>query len=65
LNSPNDPHKIYFRQRIDSTIATVAKLLHLNQVDQYRMSNGGFKWKMIENKLKTNKEKGKLGEERY
>lgn len=29
------------------------------------MSNRGFKWKIIENKLKTDKEKGKLGEERY
>jgi hypothetical protein len=56
---------VYFRQRIESTAAVVAKLLHLDQVDRYRTSNEGFKWKMIENKLKTDKEKGKLGEERY
>jgi hypothetical protein len=29
------------------------------------MSNGGFKWKLIENKLKTYKAKGKKGEEKY
>jgi len=27
--------------------------------------NGGFKWKLIENKMKTNKENGKLKEEKY
>jgi len=65
LSFPNDPYKVYFRQRIESTAAVVAKLLHLEQVDRYMTSNGGFKWKMIESKLKTDKEKGKLGEERY
>jgi hypothetical protein len=56
---------VYFRQKFESTTTTVAKLLHIDQVDQYNTSNGRFKWKMIENKLKTNKKKGKLGEERY
>jgi hypothetical protein len=56
---------VYFRQRIAGTATAVAKLLHLDQVDRYMTSNGGFKWKMIESKLKTDKEKGKLGEERY
>jgi len=65
LSFPNDPYKVYFRQIIESTAAAVAKLLHLDQVDRYRTSDGGFKWKMIESKLKTDKEKGKLGEERY
>ena len=54
LSFPNDPYKVYFKQRIEST---VAKLLHLDQVDRYTTSNEGFKWKMIENKLKTDKEK--------
>ena len=65
LSFLNDPYKVYFRQRIERTAAAVAKLLHLDQVDRYMTSNGGFKWKMIENKLKMDKEKGKLGEERY
>ena len=43
----------------------IVKLLHLDQVDQYKTSNGGFKWKMIENKLKIDKEKRKLGKETY
>lgn len=29
------------------------------------MLNGGFKWKLIENKMKTDKENGKLKEEKY
>lgn len=29
------------------------------------MSNRGFKWKLIDNKLKEDKDKGKLGEEKY
>jgi len=57
LSFLNDPYKVYFRQRIEITAAAVAKLLHLDQVDRYRTSNGGFKWKMIENKLKTDKER--------
>jgi hypothetical protein len=56
---------VYFRQKFESTTTTVAKLLHIDQVDQYNTSNGRFKWKMIENKLKTDKKEGKLGEERY
>lgn len=39
------------------TTTTVVNLLHLDQVDQYKTSNGGFKWKMIENKLKIDKKK--------
>jgi len=65
LSFPYDPYKVYFRQRVENTAVAVAKLLHLDQVDRYRISNGGFKWKMIENKLKTDKEEWKLGEERY
>jgi hypothetical protein len=65
LNFPNDPHKVYFRQRIKNTDTKVVKLLHLDQIDQYKMFNGEFKWKLIENKMKANKDKGKLGEEKY
>jgi hypothetical protein len=43
----------------------IAKLLHLDQVDQYRTTNEGFKWKFIETKLKTDKDEWNLGEERY
>jgi len=39
LSFPNDPYKVYFRQRIESTAAAVAKLLHLDQVDRYMTSN--------------------------
>jgi hypothetical protein len=43
----------------------VAKLLCLDQVNQYKTTNGGFKWKLIEIKLKADEDKGNLGEERY
>ena len=43
----------------------IAILLHLDQVDQYRTTNEGFKWKFIETKLKTDKDEWNLGEERY
>jgi hypothetical protein len=33
LNSLNDHHKVYFRQRIENTTAEVTKLLYLNQID--------------------------------
>jgi len=36
LNFPNDPDKVYFRQRIEDTIAKVVKLLRIDQVNQYR-----------------------------
>ena len=41
LSFPNDPYKVYFKQRIESTAVVVAKLLHLDQVDRYMTSNGG------------------------
>jgi hypothetical protein len=64
LNFPNDLYKVYFKQRIEDTTVEVTKL-HLDQINQYKTSNEGFKWKLIENKLKTYKEKGKLSEDRY
>jgi dUTPase len=58
LNFSNEPHKVYFRQRIGDMITEVTKLLHLDKVNQYRMTNRGFKWKLIETKLKVNKDEG-------
>jgi hypothetical protein len=55
---------VYFRQRIGDMTIKVTKLLHLDQVDQYRTTNEGFKWKLIETKLKANKDGGKLREKR-
>lgn len=56
---------MYFRQRIGDMTAGVTKLLHLDRFNQYRTTNGWFKWKLNETKLKIDKDKGKLGEERY
>jgi hypothetical protein len=53
---------VYFKQRIGDMTIKIAKLLHLDQVDQYRTTNGGFNWKLIETKLKADKDEGKLGE---
>ena len=64
LNFPNDLYKVYFKQRFEDTTVEVTKL-HLDQINQYKTSNERFKWKLIENKLKTYKEKGKLSEDRY
>jgi hypothetical protein len=33
--------------------------------DTYRTIDGSFKWKLIEARLKTNKDEGKLGDKRY
>jgi hypothetical protein len=55
---------VYFIQRIEGMTIEIAKLLHLDQVDQYRTTNEGFKWKLIETKLKANKDGGKLREKR-
>jgi len=56
---------VYFIQRIGGMTIEIAKLLHLDQVDQYRTTNERFKWKFIETKLKTYKDEWNLGEERY
>ncbi|KAL9346086.1 hypothetical protein Peur_060939 [Populus x canadensis] len=65
LNFPNVYYKVYFIQRIGGMTIEIAKLLHLDQVDQYRTTNEKFKWKFIETKLKTYKDEWNLGEERY
>ena len=51
--------------KIRDMATEVAKLLCLDQVNQYKTTNGGFKWKLIEIKLKADEDKGNLGEERY
>jgi hypothetical protein len=33
LNFPNNPYKVYFRQRIENTTTKVVKLLHPDQSD--------------------------------
>jgi hypothetical protein len=65
LNFSNEPHKVYFKQRIRDMTTEVTKLLHLDKINQYRTTNRGFKWKLTETKLKVNKDEGNLGEERY
>lgn len=49
LNFPNDPHKVYFRPRIRDTVTG-------------SITNRGLSAKTT---LKTDKDKGKLREERY
>jgi len=65
LNFPNSSHKVYFKQKIRDTTAKVAKLLHLDKIYRYKTTYGSFKWKLIEARLNTNKNEGKLGDERY
>jgi hypothetical protein len=65
LNFPNSLHKVYFKQKIRDTTAKVAKLLHLDKIYRYKTTYGSFKWKLIKARLNTNKNEGKLGDERY
>ena len=65
LNFPNNPPKVYFRKGIGDTVVEVTKLLHIDKIGQYRTIDGTFKWKLIEARLKTNKDEGKLGDKRY
>jgi hypothetical protein len=37
----------------------------LEKINQYRVADEGFKWKIIEAKMKKNVEEGKLRDERY
>jgi hypothetical protein len=43
----------------------VVKLLGMGKTSQCRIANGGFKWKVIEARMKKNAEEGRLGDERY
>lgn len=65
LNFPRDPNKVHFQQGIDIIALEVTKPLYLDQIDQYKISSRGFKWEMIESKLKEDNDKGKLGDEKY
>jgi hypothetical protein len=53
---------VYFKKRIGDTIVEVVKLLHLDKICQYRTTDGSFKWKFIEVRLKISKYEGKLGD---
>jgi len=61
----NNNHKIYLKWRIEDTIYKVIRLLCLEKINQYRVTNGGFKRKTIEAIIKKNVEKGKFGDEWY
>ena len=65
LNFPNSPYKVYFKQKNGDTTTKVAKLLHLDKIYRYKTTYESFMWKLIEARLKINKNKGKLGDERY
>jgi hypothetical protein len=65
LDFPNNSHKIYLRQRFEDTASEVVNLLGLGKISQCRVADGGFKWKVIEARMKKNAEEGKLGDERY
>jgi hypothetical protein len=55
LNFLKNLDKVYFRKRIGDTTTEVTKLVHLDKISQYRTTNGSFKWKLIEAKLKIKK----------
>jgi len=61
----NNSHKIYLKWRIKDTVYEVVKLLCLEKINQYKVTNGGFKRKTIEAIIKKNVENGKLGDEWY
>ena len=65
LDFPNNSHRIYLRRRFEDTASEVVSLLGLGKISQCRVAEGGFKWKVIEARMKKNAEEGKLGEERY
>ena len=65
LDFPNDSHRIYHRRRFEDTTSEVVSLLGLGKISQCRVAEGGFKWKVIEARMKKNVKEGKLGDERY
>ena len=65
LDFPNNSHKIYHRWRFEDTTSEVISLLGLGKISQCRVAEGGFKWKVIEARMKKNAKEGKLGDERY
>jgi len=65
LDFPNNNHRIYLRRRFEDTASEVVSLLGLGKISQCRVADGGFKWKVIEARMKKNSEEVKLGDERY
>ena len=65
LDFINNSNKIYLRQKFKDTTSKVVNLLCLGRISQCRVADGGFKWKVIEARMKKNAKKGKLGDERY
>jgi len=65
LDFLNNSHKIYLRRKFEDTASEVVNLLGLGKISQCRVANGGFKWKVIEARMKKNTKEGMLGDERY
>ena len=65
LDFINNSNKIYLRQKFKDITSKVVNLLCLGRISQCRVVDGGFKWKVIEARMKKNAKKGKLGDERY
>ena len=62
LDFPNNSHKIYLRRRFEDSASEIVSLLGLGKISQCRVAEGGFKWKVIETRMKKNVEEGKLGD---
>lgn len=48
LDFLNNSHKIYPIQKFKDTISEVVNLLGMGKINQCRVADGGFKWKVIE-----------------
>jgi len=65
LDFPNNTHKIYLKWKFEDTASEVVNLLCLGKISQCKVTDEGFKWKIIDAKMKKNVEEGMLGDERY
>ena len=61
----NNSHTIYLRWKFKDTTSEVVMLLCLRKINQCKVADGGFKWKIIEARMKENVEEGKLGDKQY
>ena len=61
----NNSHKIYLKQKFEETTLEVVNLLCLRKISQCKVANSGFKWKIIEARMKKNAKEGKLGDKWY
>jgi hypothetical protein len=61
----NNSHKIYLKQKFKETTLEVVNLLCLGKISQCKVANSGFKWKIIEARMKKNAKEGKLGDKWY